>query len=435
MARRNCRPQFPHSKTTTLPRYVRYDGSILEKWSELVNPEEHASIFAATSPLGSVTACRAIGAFKVLVFCLALLASDGVWAQQASQEDGEPRNEEARWGRWGRFDTRDYNPRNYDRRFEDQDAEAEADLETEPYQDGYVFIDGEYLSPPYVAQSVAGVVSINGRALQCKFPEPERPNGRFMRSRHRETPETPLQQIENTLETGFIVVAMKDQPPVILADPGSRFDLFSRLLKHNRTGLNPVANIQLPHEFDSALWHRWVSEFAPPENFRERAAAVVSEYEESEANARAEVAAARRLDKLSYPLTICGMVLTVLATGHLLSNRPPTSKSLPVDASPETMRVVSWSLGLVLVLSVLDLAWTVLASQAGQMRELNPFGSNFINDPNMLVIFKMGIIALAVGLLFALRQYRHAQVGAWWACLICTLLTARWLTLNSMFVA
>jgi hypothetical protein len=69
------------------------------------------------------------------------------------------------------------------------------------------------------------------------------------------------------------------------------------------------------------------------------------------------------------------------------------------------------------------------------MRELNPFGSNFINDPNLLVVFKMGIIALAVGLLFGLRQYRHAQVGAWWACLICTLLTARWLTLNSMFVA
>ena len=91
------------------------------------------------------------------------------------------------------------------------------------------------------------------------------------------------------------------------------------------------------------------------------------------------------------------------------------------------------SLGSVAVLSALDLIWTILASQAGRMREMNPFGSGLIEDPLLLIAFKVGMIGAAIAMLFVLRRHRQAQVGAWWACLICTLLTVRWLTFNSMF--
>ena len=94
-----------------------------------------------------------------------------------------------------------------------------------------------------------------------------------------------------------------------------------------------------------------------------------------------------------------------------------------------------YSLALVVVYSVLDLTWTILAHQAGQMLELNPLGSHLIENPLHLVVFKAGATGLAVGLLFVLRKYRRAQLAAWWVCLVCTLLTARWLTISPMMAA
>ena len=69
------------------------------------------------------------------------------------------------------------------------------------------------------------------------------------------------------------------------------------------------------------------------------------------------------------------------------------------------------------------------------MKELNPLGAALIDDPLALIALKAGATFLAITLLFMLRQHRVAQQGAWWGCLICTLLTVRWLTFNSMFVS
>ena len=86
----------------------------------------------------------------------------------------------------------------------------------------------------------------------------------------------------------------------------------------------------------------------------------------------------------------------------------------------------------VVALSLLDLVWTLLVSQAGTMRELNPVGGRLIDDPVKLVAFKVAMTGLAAGLIFKLRYYRRAQLASWWACLILTLLIVRWLTFNSM---
>jgi len=82
---------------------------------------------------------------------------------------------------------------------------------------------------------------------------------------------------------------------------------------------------------------------------------------------------------------------------------------------------------------VIDLVWTVLAHQAGSMRELNPIGSQLFSNPVNLIIFKTAATSLAIALLFRLRQIPLARQASWWCCLVLTLLTARWLTFHSMF--
>jgi hypothetical protein len=92
------------------------------------------------------------------------------------------------------------------------------------------------------------------------------------------------------------------------------------------------------------------------------------------------------------------------------------------------------SLALIAAFSGLDLVWTLLASGAGQMTELNPIGSHLLRNPLHLSLFKITATVVSCGLLMYLRQHQRAQLATWWMCLVCTVLTFRWLVLNSMFI-
>ena len=83
-------------------------------------------------------------------------------------------------------------------------------------------------------------------------------------------------------------------------------------------------------------------------------------------------------------------------------------------------------------MSVLDLVWTILAGQAGVMTELNPLAAKFIDSPGQLAFFKMFATATGFGILFVWRQRRQVQQAIWWMCLVCVLLTFRWVMFDSM---
>ncbi len=129
------------------------------------------------------------------------------------------------------------------------------------------------------------------------------------------------------------------------------------------------------------------------------------------------------------------MIAVVLGFGHLLSNKPLIETTSEDQADfTQAQRIVGRSLLIVGILSAVDLVWTIAASQSGTMRELNPLGSQLLDNPMQLIIFKLVATSTAIGLLYWLHRQPIAQVASWWSCLVLTLLTARWLTFHSMFL-
>ena len=223
-----------------------------------------------------------------------------------------------------------------------------------------------------------------------------------------------------------------DAPVLLLANTETS-DLLKTLI--NNSALESLANtclaadIQLPGE--SSYWKKFADGFECPQELRVRVDEVLEKERAVEERNLAEIAARKLLSSSSYLLTIFGMLLVVIAFGNLLSNEAPLD--IQSSESPVMDRRVKIFLMLIAAFSVLDLIWTLLASRANALTELNPIGSQLIHNPIGLLAFKTLVTVGVIGILFVLRGHRVAQRGAWWACLICTLVTVRWLTFNSMF--
>lgn len=155
--------------------------------------------------------------------------------------------------------------------------------------------------------------------------------------------------------------------------------------------------------------------------------------EELEAENEFRVQAVRRMQNLSYPLTIVGMLLSVIAFGHMLqwSGRGLAAIN-DKSVSPESVRYGVVALWLMMGMSVVDLCWTVLASQAGAMQETNPLAAGMLDSPLRLAGFKVLATGLGLGILYAWRRRAQIQQATWWMCLVCVLLTFRWVVFDSL---
>ena len=295
--------------------------------------------------------------------------------------------------------------------------------------EGFLFVENRYVSLPYrVGFDENNVfindISLDSVVLKSLVTEQSLQNGRWLQQGFR--------RLYLHLTTGGTVVLYGDAPVLLLANSES-----SNLLKtliHN-SALESLANtglagdIQLPGE--SSYWKRFADGFECPQELRIRVGEVLEKERAVEERNLAELAARKNLDSSSYPLTVFGMVLVVIAFGNLLSNEAPLD--IQSSESPVMERRVKIFLMLIAAFSILDLIWTLLASRANALTELNPIGSQLIHNPIGLLAFKTLVTVGVIGILFVLRGHRVAQRGAWWACLICTLVTVRWLTFNSMF--
>ena len=52
-----------------------------------------------------------------------------------------------------------------------------------------------------------------------------------------------------------------------------------------------------------------------------------------------------------------------------------------------------------------------------------------------LAQFKVGVTFASLALIWVLRRQKRAQIAAWWICLVLTLVTCRWLMVNSLLTS
>jgi len=143
-----------------------------------------------------------------------------------------------------------------------------------------------------------------------------------------------------------------------------------------------------------------------------------------------------RSQSLLYIITVGGMALAVFALGTLLSYRPHEKLAWSAtNVQDDAMKLVTRSVGLLLVLGLLDLAATISSSRTVGFYEVNPLGSAILENPGLLIAFKISATLASAAILFFLRRYHGAQIAAWWLALFCTVLTLRWVTFNSMLLA
>lgn len=168
----------------------------------------------------------------------------------------------------------------------------------------------------------------------------------------------------------------------------------------------------------------------------QRVLALLKEQDLTESRAAREIAATRRAEWILYSLTVGAMMMAVISFGHLMNFRPPNQgRWRDINLSTEAIHGLLYSLAFISVLSAFDLFWTTSHARHGHFQELNPLGQFFLAEGSSPVLFKVGAVTMSVLLLFSLRRFRGAQIASWWMCFVCTLLTFRWLLLDSSYLS
>ena len=238
------------------------------------------------------------------------------------------------------------------------------------------------------------------------------------------------------LNDGLVVIAFDRQPVRMVNTASEELELFDALLADKPTKQQQTAFMALAGmHTDSTVWGKWLTDFTADSTARAYMQSRIDTIRNQELLAQQQISAVARLNAFAYPLTLVGMLLGVIAFGHMLkwtSSVTQNMNSQSAGSSPESARFVVISLGLMLGMSVLDLAWTVLAGQAGVMKEVNPVAAQFIHSPSQLALFKVFATIVGFTILYAWRQRQQIQQATWWMCLVSVLLTFRWVVFDSM---
>ncbi|MDG2130485.1 MAG: DUF5658 family protein [Fuerstiella sp.] len=331
---------------------------------------------------------------------------------------------------------------------------------TETSEQGLLFLNGEFLSGPYRIEGTIDSVAVNGIRLPASAltmrdsgrrgggGRGDRGRGSRGQGRSAESAEQERGASGNrrgqfpsiraarlcaaSLHDDCIVVVFDDQPLRVLSHIAGEYEFCESMLAESPARDQVEQFVQYGGtSAGREIWRAWLQDFTPDSELRVLMQERIDAADTVEAQNFSDIAASARLEQFAYPLTIAGMLLGVIAFGHMLKWMS-RGFDQPDGRASESERFVVVALCLMMGMSVIDLIWTILAGQAGAMTELNPLAAQFIDSPIQLACFKVFATAIGFGILFAWRQRRQVQQATWWMCLVCVLLTFRWVMFDSM---
>jgi hypothetical protein len=293
---------------------------------------------------------------------------------------------------------------------------------------GFAFIDGQLVSPPYRIERRDGNFYLNDIPLE-EDAAPKTADAE-------DIPRLDAESLYLQFSSDRFVIKFPGRPVVWLSEKADEMLLSIILNEQSKRPAEIPALLELlPPAEDREQWSQWLLQVEVSGSEAERMRHRLDFLTETKAKATRLLTAEAVMDNYSYPLTLIGMIVVVLAVGYLLAFNPSMAQLLPEEMrAAQLSKSVRYSVILIVVMSGLDLAWTILSSSVGLMNELNPVGSSLLSDPMSLVKFKIAATLLAAGLFIGLRKFRSAQLASWWMCIVCTLVSARWLVFNSLYL-
>ncbi|NQT13280.1 MAG: hypothetical protein HQ582_11060 [Planctomycetes bacterium] len=350
----------------------------------------------------------------------------------------------------------------------DQSSEIE---EGQPIHSGVVILDGRYLPLPYVVGRREKKVYINGHPLPAaalrgggmeetasELDESEEraaprgggkgPRGRMGPRRFRgpgrggreRNPADVVAVVKRQLMDDAVLIQWEDAVVgFIPCDMG--YPILDTLVSDDAKEAKVQSLMKIGvSTISSAQWERLVDGFQPDAELSQRMAAFAAETErlmQQHEAARKKAASGMLLSSgLTYGINLTGILLGILALGSLLTHHPtPHARWREIDTSDRGPPLVVRNITLVVLLGCFDLACTLIAGRSGGFWELNPLAGQLLESPAALVAFKIPLLIGSAAILLSLRRYHGAQLASWWLCLVCTVLTFRWATYNSMFLS
>lgn len=321
----------------------------------------------------------------------------------------------------------------------------------QPIDSGFVILNGQYLPPPYTVGLRGVDVFVNGHwipveGLMGRF-RGHGPRGRSMGFgrgwlEHKQDRRSLMAaRVERQLGQKALLIILGNETAGFVHSPDAIFIL--DILLSDAASETKVKSLmqQDVSWISSADWSRVVEKFQPTPELSARVLPLADKYnstleENAATHGRLKWYAFLDSEPVKYGVTVTAMLLAVVATGSLLTHRPASGgRWRETNSGSDSMGMVVRNVVLLSLLGGFDLLLTLAAQQAGGFLELNPIGVGLIGSPILLCAFKIAAFVGACAILVKLRHYRGAQIASWWLCLVCTILTYRWLTFNSLFLA